>query len=124
MGDLIKEAGIRCDKCGSRFLPHLKKTEVGEWEITTFACPFCHKGYLVSITDRELRKEIQRYSRLSDENKIHRLSLERQEEMQKLKASNMARSRELKEKYRKEARDGEEKENDGSPGDEYLSAGS
>ena len=124
MGDVINTAGIRCDKCGSRFLPHMKKTEAGEWEITSFSCPFCNKGYLVSVTDRELRKEIQRYSRLSDENKIHRLSLERQEEMQKLKAANMIRAKELKETYREEVLDGEEKENDGSTGDEHLPAGS
>ena len=56
---------IVCDVCDARIeqpTPIIRRE--GDLEITVFNCPFCGKEYLVSVTDGELRKDVEEYSRM------------------------------------------------------------
>ena len=71
----------------------------GEIETTFFRCPFCGKGYPVSVTDEALRKNIQEYVQLYKRNQKKRLSERTLKRLQKLRADNVIRCEELKKQY-------------------------
>ena len=98
------DGNVRCDACGCAFPLDFETRVDGEIETTFFRCPYCGKGYVVSVTDEALRKNIREYQQLYTRNQKKRL--------QKLKASNVKRCEELKKQYplegeRTESDDGE-----------------
>ena len=90
---------VRCDACGCAFPLDFETRVDGEIEITFFRCPYCGKGYVVSVTDEALRKNIREYVRLYTRNQKKRLSERTQKRLQKQKASNVQRCEELKKQY-------------------------
>ena len=90
---------VRCDACGCAFPLDFEPRVNGEIETTFFRCPYCGKGYVVSVTDEALRKNIREYVRLYTRNQKKRLSERTQKRLQKLKASNVKRCEELKKQY-------------------------
>lgn len=56
---------IICDVCDARIEePTAITRREGDLEITFFLCPFCGKEYLVSVTDGELRGDVEEYARM------------------------------------------------------------
>ena len=99
---------VRCNACGCAFEPKALTEKDGDIEYTFFRCAFCGKAYMVSVTDSELRKSIAEYVRLALLNRKARLPERRQRRMQKLKAHNVQKERELRSRYlREDADDGE-----------------
>jgi len=99
---------VHCDACGCAFEPKALTEKDGDVEYTFFRCDFCGKAYIVSVTDGELRKSIGEYVRLAEQNRAERLPERRQRRMQKLKAHNVQKERELRSRYlREDADDGE-----------------
>lgn len=99
---------VRCDACGCAFEPKALTEKDGDIEYTFFRCDFCGKAYIVSVTDEELRKSIGEYVRLAEQNRAERLPERWQRRMQKLKAHNVQKERELRSRYlREDADDGE-----------------
>ena len=90
---------VRCDVCGCAFPLDFETRVDGEIETTFFRCPYCGKGYVVSVTDEALRKNIREYVRLYTRNQKKRLSERTQKRLQKLKSSNVKRCEELKKQY-------------------------
>ncbi len=98
---------VRCDACGCAFRPEVKTQEEDGIEYSYFNCDYCGKAFMVSVTDAELRKNIAEYLKLASLNKAKRLDERKQRRMQRLKAANVARGRELRKQYLKETGDGE-----------------
>ena len=90
---------VRCDDCGCAFNLDFETRVNGEIETTFFRCPFCGKGYVVSVTDEALRKNIQEYVQLYKRNQKKRLSERTLKRLQKLRADNVMRCEELKKQY-------------------------
>ena len=90
---------VRCDACGCAFPLDFETRVNGEIETTFFRCPFCGKGYVVSVTDEALRKNIQEYVQLYKRNQKKRLSERTLKRLQKLRADNVIRCEELKKQY-------------------------
>ena len=90
---------VRCDACGCAFPLDFDTRVIGEIETTFFRCPFCGKGYVVSVTDEVLRKNIQEYVQLHKRNQKKRLSEQSLKRLQKLRTSNVIRCEELKKQY-------------------------
>lgn len=103
---------VRCDVCGCAFPLDFETRMDGEIETTFFRCPYCGKGYVVSVTDEALRKNIREYVRLYTRNQKKRLSERTQKRLQKLKASNVKRCEELKKLYPLESTGVEEEADD------------
>lgn len=90
---------VRCDACGCAFPLDFETHVNGEIETTFFHCPHCGKGYVVSVTDEALRKNIREYQQLYTRNQKKRLSERSLKRLQKLRASNVIRCEELKKRY-------------------------
>ena len=90
---------VRCDVCGCAFPLDFETRVDGEIETTFFRCPYCGKGYVVSVTDEALRKNIQEYVQLYKRNQKKRLSERTLKRLQKLRADNVIRCEELKKQY-------------------------
>ncbi len=88
---------VKCSGCDCAIVPELHEATSGEFEMNFFVCPFCKKRYVVSITDAELRKNIDEYCRLKEANEQDRLSEKEQWRMAGLKETNRQRSLALKE---------------------------
>ena len=96
MDQEIKSTGkIRCAGCGCAFEPEPVTQTEGDIEYTFFRCGFCGKAYMVSVTDQMLRDGIAEYMKLAQANRAERLPEPEQFRMQKLKAENLKRAREL-----------------------------
>ena len=95
---------VRCDECARAFAPSVRVVWDGDREIANFRCPFCGRGYLVSVSDTDLRANVARYKILAGEvrRKGGEYSAETHRKLRDLHAENVRRSRELKENYRKE----------------------
>ena len=93
------DGNVRCDACGCAFPLDFETRVNGEIETTFFRCPFCGKGYVVSVTDEALRKNIREYVQLYKRNQKKRLSEQTLKRVQKLRASNVIRCEELKTQY-------------------------
>ena len=49
---------VKCNACEYAIIPELQEVHSGEFEMLFFVCPYCHKKYVVSVTDTELRRSI------------------------------------------------------------------
>jgi len=90
---------VKCDACGCMITPELHETQSGEFEITFFVCPFCHKDYVISVTDAELRERIAECHALKEANDREQLSAEEKQRMVELLVMNRQRSKQLCEMY-------------------------
>lgn len=52
---------VTCNACAGEFLPEIQTERRGVLEYQFFSCPYCNAPYLISVTDEELRREIQAY---------------------------------------------------------------
>ena len=97
---------VRCDGCECAIVPELHTAVSGEFEMQFFVCPFCHKNYVISVTDAELRKNISECHVLKEANDKDQLSAKEKQRMVELLVMNRQRSNELRELYAsKEAAD-------------------
>ena len=94
---------VRCDGCGCAIVPELHTAVSGEFEMQFFVCPFCHKNYVISVTDAELRKNISECHALKEANDRDQLSAEDKLRMVELLVLNRERSKELRVLYAPEA---------------------
>ena len=90
---------VRCDGCGCAIVPELHTAVSGEFEMTFFVCPFCHKKYAISVTDAALRKSVSECHRLKKANDKEELPAEEKQRMVELLVLNVQRSKELRELY-------------------------
>ena len=88
---------VRCEACGCAFVPELMVERKRKLEFTFFRCDFCGKGYLVSVTDQALRRDIARYAQMAARGK--QLTEKQRREARDLLCSNINRSHELMENY-------------------------
>ena len=97
---------VKCDGCGCAIVPELHNAVSGEFEMQFFICPFCHKNYVISVTDAELRERIGECHALKEANDRGQLSSDEKQRMVELLVLNVQRSKELREIYApKEATD-------------------
>ena len=94
------DRNVRCDVCGSAFVPEPKTLHDGEIEYTFFQCPYCGKTHMIVVTDEGLRKSIAEYVQLAESNKTG-LSEAEQLRMQALKEANVNRETVLRNRYLK-----------------------
>ena len=90
---------VRCDGCECAIVPELHTAVSGEFEMQFFVCPFCHKNYVISVTDAELRKNISECHALKEANDKDELSAEEKQRMVELLVMNRQRSKQLCELY-------------------------
>ena len=90
---------VRCDGCGCAIVPELHTAVSGEFEMQFFVCPYCHKNYVISVTDAELRKNISECHALKEANDKDELSAEEKQRMVELLVMNWQRSKQLCELY-------------------------
>lgn len=86
-----------CDKCGKYTKINCKYKRDGDLEYRYFRCKCCGEIYIISVTDEELRKEIENYQKI-----IWETQSDQPESLQETKMileKNVIRSRELKKKY-------------------------
>ncbi|MBQ8306125.1 MAG: hypothetical protein IJX90_07915, partial [Blautia sp.] len=87
---------IICDKCGAVIPnPEWKTIRDGEIEHTYYECPDCGEAYRISTTDKALRKRIDDYTKMAARLKKGRCTEAFHRRVQKLKETNVKRSREL-----------------------------
>ena len=97
---------VICDVCGCLFVPMVIAAKDGEVEHTFFRCRSCGKTYTVCVTDEKLKEGIRKYRKLAALNKARRLDLAGQIRMQKQKAWNVEREKEIRAAFFKEHADG------------------
>ena len=97
MNKRITRPVIICDKC-RKIINQVKPTwkKAGDIEYYYLKCNHCDEIYTVSATDTALRRDIKRYKEMAHNKQP--AEKESQELLELLKA-NLARSREIKEKY-------------------------
>ena len=89
---------ITCDKCGSVIPePVWETVRDGDIEHTFFICKSCGAVYPVSVTDGELRRNIEEYTAMAQRLKEEQCSESFHRKVQELKEKNVKRSRELAE---------------------------
>lgn len=88
-----------CDKCNKEFTLKLKKTTKDDLEITYIKCPKCKEKYIVSVTDEELRKDINKAIELRNKMLQDSNDKEAIRDYYILKNNNLIRGKQLKEKY-------------------------
>lgn len=88
---------FKCDGCGCAIVPELHEAVSGEYEMSFFVCPYCKKRYVITITDAELRRNIEEYCRLRQANEKDRLTDEEKQRMIRLRTENRQRAKALKE---------------------------
>ena len=81
------------------FEPLIEKRTDGDLEFVFFRCPFCGAWYTVSVTDSPLREQIREYTDLAEEGRQRRLTESQYLYLEKLLEDNVARSKELRERY-------------------------
>ena len=87
---------ITCDKCGDAIPePVWETVRDGDIEHTFFICNSCGAVYPVSVTDGELRRNIEEYTAMAQRLKEEQCSESFQRKVQELKEKNVRRSREL-----------------------------
>ena len=90
---------ILCESCSAEFEPLIEKRTDGDLEFVFFRCPFCGARYTVSVTDSPLREQIREYTDLAEEGRQRRLTESQYLYLEKLLEDNVARSKELRERY-------------------------
>ncbi|MBR2188423.1 MAG: hypothetical protein IJ860_03285 [Eubacterium sp.] len=92
--------GIICNVCGAVISnPKWKVIRDGEIEHTYLECPDCGEAYRISTTDKALRKRIEDYTKMAARLKKGRCTEAFHRRVQKLKETNVKRSRELGKAY-------------------------
>lgn len=90
---------IRCNRCTVSFTPRPKIEFEGDLQAVIFECPTCHKKYIATVSDSELRNEIERWANLNKEYANTDRGDEENERLRKeldeLKEKNIQRGREL-----------------------------
>ena len=62
----MKKQIVTCDRCSKDFKINMKVlANDGDIIVEGFRCPKCHKEYIVTVTDTELRKSIEEVKRLN-----------------------------------------------------------
>ena len=62
----MKKQIVTCDRCSKDFKINIKVlANDGDIIVEGFRCPKCHKEYIVTVTDTELRKSIEEVKRLN-----------------------------------------------------------
>ena len=102
MDEAVNGREVRCNYCGCAFSPEVLTEKDGDIEFTFFRCAYCGKAFIVSVMDEALRKDTAEYARLARLNRIRRLPEDKQRKLQKLKATNMQREKELRSMYIRE----------------------
>ena len=88
---------VKCDGCECAIVPELHTAISGEYEMQFFVCPFCHKKYVISVTDAVLRKSIAECCALKEANDRDELPPEEKQRMVELLVLNVQRSKALRE---------------------------
>ena len=102
---------VKCNACECAIIPELHEAHSGEFEMLFFVCPYCHKKYVVSVTDTELRRSIAECHVLKEANEKDQLSATEKQRMVELLVSNRQRSKQLRELFApEEDANGEEKD--------------
>ncbi|MCM1530321.1 MAG: hypothetical protein NC093_10050 [Alistipes sp.] len=99
---MTTKQNIRCNFCRCAFVPEPKTQRDGEIEYTFFNCDYCGKAYIVSVTDAALRKNIQKYAALAEQQKKKPMSEQALREIANLKEKNLKRAAELRQMYIRE----------------------
>ena len=90
---------ILCESCSAEFEPLIERRAEGDLEFVFFRCPFCGARYTISVTDPSLREQIREYTELAEEGRQRRLTRSQYLYLEKLLEDNVARSKELRERY-------------------------
>lgn len=99
----IKKKGepvIKCNECGriiSNVKPKWKKA--GDIEYYYLQCARCGAVYIISATDTGLREDIKRFKEIVMTARDRELTEKEMKEAQELLQANVARNREIKERY-------------------------
>lgn len=91
---------IKCNECGriiNNAKPKQKKT--GDIEYLYLQCARCKEVYIISATDTELREDIKRFKETVMAARDRKLTEKEMKEAQELLQANVARNREIKEKF-------------------------
>ena len=109
----MDKRNVRCDSCGCAFEPKPEVLRNDGLEYTYFACPYCGRRHVASVTDPELRRRIRAQSLLAERHRKKRLPERTLRRMQRERVKNRKRSMELREAH--PLNDGQSKEEtDGS----------
>ena len=95
----MSDERIQCESCNAVFEPLIGKRTDGDLEFVFFRCPFRGARYTVSVTDPPLREQIREYTDLAEEGRQRRLTESQYLYLEKLLEDNVARSKELRERY-------------------------
>ena len=95
----MSDERIQCESCNAVFEPLIEKRTDGDLEFVFFRCPFCGARYMISVTDLPLREQIREYTELAEEGRQRRLTESQYLYLEKLLEDNVARSKELRERY-------------------------
>ena len=85
-----------CDKCGRKFTIKLHAKEKGNLQITYFKCPKCYEEYIVTVTDKKLREDINNATSLRNKMLLDCSDKEIIRDYHVLKNKNCIREQELK----------------------------
>ena len=86
--------GMRCNKCGAKFIPEILLKKQDDIEYRYYVCPICEEVYPISATDSELRQSIDEWIRL-----MRNSEGQPDEKTRELKTRNLIRSHELMAKH-------------------------
>ena len=95
----MSDERIQCESCNEVFEPLIEKRVEGDLEFVFFRCPSCGSRYTISVTDPPLREQIREYTELAEEGRQRRLTRSQYLYLEKLLEDNVARSKELRERY-------------------------
>ena len=95
----MSDERIQCESCNAVFEPLIEKRTESDLEFLFFRCPSCGARYTVTVTDPPLRKQIREYTELAEEGRQRRLTELQYLYLEKLLEDNVARSKELRERY-------------------------
>lgn len=90
---------VRCEGCRCAFEPEPEVLRKDALEYTYFACPYCGRRHVVSVTDPELRRRIRAQSLLAERHRKKRLPERTLRRMQWERVKNRKRSMELREAH-------------------------
>lgn len=99
VGDARNARNVRCDGCGCAFEPETEVLREEALEYTYFACPYCGRRHVASVTDPELRRRIRAQSLLAERHRKKRLPERTLRRMQRERVKNRARAVELRETH-------------------------
>ena len=97
--EAVEITEVKCDGCGCAITPELHEARSGEFELSFFVCPFCHRKYAIYVTDGQLRKDIAEYCELREAAEKDQLSDREIDRMKELRIAKRQRARMLRELY-------------------------